>query len=499
MQLKNIKEISASMSVLYVEDDEEISEMFVNYLKKLFKKVVHKTDGLQGLNCYKEQFFDLVITDVQMPVMDGLKMSFIIKEINSEQSILILSAYSDLDKFEKSIKIGIDGYILKPINYDILNATLYKALLNIKRFNDNKEYEERLESLINKKSKEIIALQNEKIENYRETLIGMVNLIESRDIYTGKHSLRVANYSKKIAIQMGYSDKICEEIYKSGILHDIGKVAIPDTLLLKPTNLNQEEFTLMKLHVDIGVSILEKIPMYKTISQYISQHHERVNGTGYPKGLKNEEISIMGNILAFADSFDAITTNRIYKNRKDLDEALEELKELKGIHFKEEIVDAAVVALKDIKIDLSISQLPVTDLEKERFSYFYKDGLTNFYNDKYLDIVLNKNVYEKKFRFLNLIFLNDFGKYNKKFGWTQGDELLKNIAQILSTHLSIETLYRIHGDDFVILSSDKNCLKEEMIGLIYEILLNTDVSLSINSFDIFENEINNFRKLEILI
>ena len=87
MQLKNIKEISASMSVLYVEDDEEISEMFVNYLKKLFKKVVHKTDGLQGLNCYKEQFFDLVITDVQMPVMDGLKMSFIIKEINSEQIV----------------------------------------------------------------------------------------------------------------------------------------------------------------------------------------------------------------------------------------------------------------------------------------------------------------------------------------------------------------------------------------------------------------------------
>jgi putative nucleotidyltransferase with HDIG domain len=499
MQLKNIREISASMSVLYVEDDEEISEMFIDYLKKLFKVVIHKTDGLQGLNCYKEQFFDLVITDVQMPIMDGLKMSSMIKEINSEQSILILSAYSDLDKFERSIKIGIDGYILKPIDYDILNVTLYKALLNIKRLKDNKEYEERLKSLIDKKSKEIISLQNEKIENYRETLIGMVNLIESRDIYTGKHSLRVANYSKKIAIQMGYSDEICEDIYKAGILHDIGKIAIPDTLLLKPTNLNKEEFTLMKLHVDIGVSILEKIPMYKTISEYIAQHHERVDGTGYPKGLKNDDISTIGNILALADSFDAITTNRIYKNRKNLDEALEELKQLKGIHFKEEIVDAAVVALKDIIIDLSISQLPVTNLEKERFSYFYKDGLTNFYNDKYLDIVLNKNVYEKRFKFLNLIFLNNFGKYNKKFGWTQGDELLKQIAQVISKYLPIETLFRIHGDDFVILNSSNNCLNDKILGAIHEVLLNTDVSLSIGSFDIFENEINTFRKLEILI
>ncbi len=499
MQLKDISQISASMSVLYVEDDEEISDMFINYLKKLFKTVVHKKDGLEGLNCYKQQFFDLVITDVHMPIMDGLKMSFLIKEINAEQNILILSAYSDLDKFEKSIAIGIDGYILKPINYDILNTTLYKVLLNIKRFNDNKEYEERLENLINKKSKEIISLQNEKIENYRETLIGMVNLIESRDIYTGKHSLRVAYYSKKVAKQMGYSQDVCEEIYKAGILHDIGKVAIPDTLLLKPTNLNKEEFTLMKLHVDIGVSILEKIPMYKTISKYIAQHHERVDGTGYPNSLKDEEISIMGNILALADAFDAITTNRIYKNRKDLKQALEELESLKGIHFKKEVVDAALVALKDIKIDLSISQLPVTNLEKERFSYFYKDGLTNFYNDKYLDIILNKNIYEKKFKFLNLIFLNSFGKYNKKFGWTKGDELLRQIAQILSKHISIEVLFRIHGDDFVILSSNNNYLNDKILGSIHEILLNTDVSLSICSFDIIENEINSFRKLEILI
>lgn len=499
MLMKNLKELSANLSVLYVEDDKEIAYMFCRYLKKFFKNVTYKENGEEGLDTFKENNFDLIITDIEMPKMNGLEMSAKIKQINEEQNILIVSAYSDLQKFLESIKIGIDGYILKPVDFDELNKVLYKVLNKIKKFKESKIYEENLEQLVDMKSEELILLQNEKIEDYKQILYALVDLIESRDIYTGKHSLRVAQYAKLIAVEMGFSKEDCEEIYKAGILHDIGKIAIPDTLLLKPSKLDSNEYTLIKEHVSIGVHMLKKIPMFRKMAKYIESHHERLDGSGYPNGLKGDEIPVLGNILAVADSFDAMTTNRIYKHRKEVDEALKEIESLKGKFFKEEIVEAAKESLKDINIDLSTSQLPQSGLEKERFSYFYKDSLTNLYNDKYLDIILSKSIYKDNISYLNLILIHDFSQYNKNMGWTKGDEFLKYFAKKLVENFPDNIIFRIHGDDFVILSSKDRVITQNDLAFVDETLKEANLTISVDNYDIVDLNIDSLFKLDTFI
>lgn len=500
-KLKALKKLASNYSVLYVEDDENIAKVFKSYLEKMFKNVDYRVNGQEGLEAFKTSNYDLVITDILMPKMDGLEMSTNIKEINEEQNILVTSAYSDTQKFITSIKIGIDGYIIKPIDYDNLNTILYKILTKIQKFKENEEYEKNLEYLIEQKTNDNLKLSLEKVDNYEKTLIALIDIIESRDTYTGKHSLRVANYTKLIADELGIKDEEGEELYRAAILHDIGKIAIPDSLLLKPGKLNDNEYHLIKEHVNIGFHMLIQIPMFSEIAKIINCHHERLDGSGYPNGLKGDEIPFKANIMALADSFDAMTTSRIYKGRRTIGEALEELKSLSGIHFKKEIVDAALKVLKDINLDETINQLPQTTLEEERFSYFYKDPLTGLFNEKYLDFILSKNIYDEKYIKVNLIFLHGFTKFNNEFGWTKGNEFLSDISNKLSEIFENTLLFRIHGDDFVILSKEEKDFDNEKLKKFENYIKNIFDKMKITSheFSLIDSKITSVNDLEKLL
>ncbi len=147
--LKDLKDIACNYSVLYVEDDKDIANNLISYLSKLFKEVVYaENGGEEALTLYKDAEFDIVITDIMMPKVNGLEMSEKIKEINPNQNIIIISAYAEIDNFLKSIKLGIDGYITKPINYVDMNNTLFKTVTKIKAFRDNQIYEEKLEKIL---------------------------------------------------------------------------------------------------------------------------------------------------------------------------------------------------------------------------------------------------------------------------------------------------------------------------------------------------------------
>ncbi len=500
MELKELKEFCSDFTVLYVEDDPNIADNFQRYLSKLFKQVDYEDNGEDGLESYKINRHDIVITDITMPKMDGLKMSEYIKSINSEQNILITSAYSETEKFIHSIKIGIDGYILKPIDYEALNLLLYKVVKKLKTFNEHALYEHNLEELVEEKTRENLTLEFEKVENYEKTLFALIEMIDSRDRYTGRHSVRVARYSKMIAQEMGFSEEECNDLYRAGILHDLGKIAIPDSLLLKPGKLTENEYSLIKEHVTIGSHLLEQIPMFHEISKVIECHHERIDGSGYPKGLKSDEISLKGNIMALADSFDAMTTNRIYKGRKGILEALDEIKSLEGIHFKKAVVAAGTKVLQSITIDNSITQRPTTKLEQERFSYFYKDILTQTFNESYLDYVLAQNKIEERYNCLYIVFLDSFGDYNKKHSWSQGNRLLSQIAHELISYFPNDKIFRIHGDDFVIIS-DVPLVHEEEVKKLQKLLSEHGESLScrLKEVELLKNQIFSFEKFEEFI
>ena len=252
--IQELKELTRNLSVLYVEDNKKLRLNTALYLKKLFSVVTEANDGKEALELYKKNSFDLVITDIDMPIMNGLDMSKAIKKINKYQIILIISAYSRTENFTKSIKIGIDGYLLKPIDTIQMNETLYKVALKIKTLKENEEYKQNLEKIVKVKTAETLKLYDQNIKNYNEILISLVNILESRDPYTAGHSQRVANYSKLISNHLGYDKEKCEAVFNAAILHDLGKIALPDSVLLKPEKLTQLEFSLIKEHSSIGRS-----------------------------------------------------------------------------------------------------------------------------------------------------------------------------------------------------------------------------------------------------
>jgi PAS domain S-box-containing protein/putative nucleotidyltransferase with HDIG domain len=310
-------------------------------------------------------------------------------------------------------------------------------------------------------------LENEKIKNQEQIILSMIDMIESRDSYTAGHTRRVASYCVLIAKEMGFSSKDIELVKNAAWLHDIGKISTPDSVLLKPGKLDSTEYSLIKEHLNAGYSMLKCIDQYEVIADIMREHHEKYDGSGYPRGLKADEIKPLSQIMMVADAFDAMTTNRVYKPRKSVEVALEELQELSAVHFHPDVVGAAIIALKDIVIDSGISQLPKTIIEEQRFSYFYKDRLTNLFIIEYLELILRYYIKSPSI-YLYDVRLHNFSQYNKDHGWKAGDKFLINFSNFLNNLFDDSVTFRVEGDDFlviseIVLSSLESKIKEYLL------------------------------------
>ena len=336
---------------------------------------------------------------------------------------------------------------------------------------------------------------DEQEEMYEQYIYGLVSIVEKRDTYTAGHSTRVANYAERIAQAMGISQEKIHILHRAGMLHDIGKIAIPDSVFLKPSKLTQEEYKLIQEHVIMSYEILSKISLFDDIKEIVRDHHEHYDGSGYPRGLRGDETPLLAQILTLADSFDAMTTDRIYKGRKSVQEALDEIERLSGKQFNPEIVQVALQALKDVKIEDIHHQKPQNMLERERFSYFYKDALTGLYNETSLlkDIHIVQN-----YKHVVWISLKDFHNFNKNHGWNAGDELLINIANILKKTFSKESmLYRFYGDNFLIFTNDAQEI-EQMREALQALFQDKEVTIDIklNTIEITQDlHIENLRDI----
>jgi putative nucleotidyltransferase with HDIG domain len=296
----------------------------------------------------------------------------------------------------------------------------------------------------------IDVLHEEQIRNYQNFIEALVNMIEQRDTYTAGHTQRVARYCEMIAREMELPEKEIKQLVEAAKLHDIGKVVTPDSVLLKPGRLSPLEYELIKEHVSAGYEVLSTVHFYKELAEVMLDHHERYDGSGYPNGKKRGEIPLLGHILAVADSFDAMTTNRIYKPRKEVGESLIELNELSGIWYHPAVVSAACKVLAGITIDTTINQIGSSALEEERVSYFFKDRLTKLYNEDYFMMMINGRTKHAQPETLDIISLSDFHHYNKRYGWERGNELIAEFAAYLSEKLPEYVVFRIWGDRFAI-------------------------------------------------
>lgn len=300
---------------------------------------------------------------------------------------------------------------------------------------------------------EALRLQQERIVHYESTILSLVDLIEKRDTYTAGHTRRVAHYCELIARQMGKTEAEIAPLKQAAILHDIGKIAIPDAVLLKPGSLSALEYELIQQHVLVGYDTLFRIDMYRELAEILKCHHERHDGSGYPAGLMGEEIPEAARIMGVADSFDAMTTNRIYRPRKSVDEALAEIASLAGRHYHPAVAQAALVALRQVEPPPLADQLPRTQIEQQRFAYFFNDQLTRVHNPHYLNFLL-KNHLLGPWHWLTRIELHHFSCLNKEQGWSAGNQLLAGFAAHLSLQLPDSLIFRVMGDDFIVLSSE---------------------------------------------
>ena len=345
----------------------------------------------------------------------------------------------------------------------------------------------------------VAELTAERTANYEETIFSFVDMIEQRDTYTAGHTERVAKYCELIAKKMGIEHEQIKKLYKAAILHDIGKIATPDSVLLKPGKLTSLDYDLIKLHAFAGYEMLSKIEMYKELAVIILHHHERCNGTGYPDGLLGDETPPLSRIMAVGDAFDAMTTNRIYKAKKEIPEALAELQSFSGSQFYPEVVTAAVKVLANIKISTTINQLPVTNLEKKRFSYFFNDKLTGLYNEDYLKIILN-NLDLNQYKCLHILHMPNVPEYNKHHGWAKGNLLFKDFALELQATFPNDLIFRAYGNDFAVISKDHFAVDNKTFNT-FKCIFNTGIKIDVHHIDLSPEKaytVDKLEKLEIL-
>ena len=351
--------------------------------------------------------------------------------------------------------------------------------------------------MIEKKSIQLHMTELEKIKNYQSMISLVIDLIDKRDSYTAGHSQRVAYYCEIIARAMYHDEEIVNKIKEAATLHDVGKIAIPDSILLKPGILTPTEKELINYHLSAGYELLSKVGMYQELADIMRHHHERYDGNGYPNGLAGEEIPPLARIMIIADSFDAMTTNRIYKPRKSVEEALKEIEMLKGSQFDPIVADVAITALRHITIK-AYDQFPKTEMEEERFAYYLKDQLTGLNNHWALESILTINQHNHEYRYATSVTLTNLIAYNHQNGWNKGDILLGKFSTMLKERFTNNHIYRIFGDTFIILSQEYIDILPDTLSKA-EFLDNTGITLKVAVIHLIDNKVDSISKLEEII
>ncbi|MFI0492261.1 HD domain-containing phosphohydrolase [Flavobacterium sp.] len=329
-------------------DDQPISLL---YLKKTLSRLADMdittcNDAKEALNLFPHEQWDLIVADYQMPGMNGLDFVRRFRQIqgSEETPILMVTASTDPNVKYQLLDLGIVDFLQKPADASEIIArarnliSLHKATVSLK--NHNQELKKGVQEMT-----KVLA------EREQESLIVLARAAESRDPQTGSHLLRMASYSKIIALALGLSEDEAEEIYLAAPMHDVGKIGIPDRILLKNGKLTSDEWLEMKRHTNYGYDILRSsaTPILKLGGVIALNHHEAWNGSGYPNGKKGHEIPLCARIVAVADVFDALMSPRPYKEAWSLDEALNELTNISGVRLDSECVTAFMQSIDSVK------------------------------------------------------------------------------------------------------------------------------------------------------
>ena len=334
-----LERIQAALSIerkdrILVVDDDNINLKITERILRIPYDVICVSSGTEAIEYLKEHTPDLILLDLHMPDMNGLELlaKLQCKSELADIPVIFLTADNDQAAEGKILQAGAMDYIQKPFSAEVL-------LRRISRILELYHYQKSLQREVEKKTEELLEKNRKYVNLSTQVMTTLASVIDAKDTYTNGHSLRVAQYSLELARRMGKNSQELSEIYYTALLHDIGKVGVPDEIINKEGRLTDEEYQCMKKHPEIGATILENISEMPSISVGAHWHHERYDGSGYPDGLKGEQIPEIARIISVADAYDAMTSNRSYRKLLSQDKVRSEIECGKGIQFDPKIAD----------------------------------------------------------------------------------------------------------------------------------------------------------------
>jgi cyclic di-GMP phosphodiesterase len=330
---------TASPRILIVDDEIEITEILADLLSEEYD-CLRAASAEEALARLQESDFQLVISDITMPGMSGLDMIPHVKQISPDTVVVMISGMQTVESAIGALRLGAFDYLMKPFDLRQVEAVVKRALEHHDLVVAKQRYENHLEELVEQRTVELDKALNSLEGAYRSTLKALTAALETRDSETHGHSERVVTYSLRLGREYGLSSEEMKALEFGSLLHDIGKIGVPDSILRKPGKLTEEEWVRMREHPTHGQQILRGIEFLQGASRVVAQHHEKWDGTGYPLGLQREEIDICARIFAVADAFDAITSDRVYRQGKSYEAASQELDDWAGRQFDPKVVEA---------------------------------------------------------------------------------------------------------------------------------------------------------------
>ena len=325
--------------ILVVDDRPEITEMLSDLLSSQYDCET-VASGEEALKRLRARDFQLLICDITMPGMSGLETLPKAKCISPNCVVIMISGMQTVESAIDALRLGAFDYVMKPFDLRQVEAVVERALEHQNLIVAKQRYENHLEELVEQRTKELDQALNSLEDAYRATLKALTSALETRDLETHGHSERVVTYSLRLGREYGLDEQQMKALEFGSLLHDIGKIGVPDSILRKPGKLTAEEWVRMREHPLHGKQILRSIEFLEGAARVVAQHHEKWDGSGYPRGLRGEEIDVCARIFAVADAFDAMTSDRVYRRGRSYAEAAQELDDWAGKQFDGEVVAA---------------------------------------------------------------------------------------------------------------------------------------------------------------